>query len=129
MTRTSLTVRNVRSITIRTLQEEPHVTKLTAVDPAFASWSPEVIKAAIAMRGMTLRALAQKHGLSESACRQSISRGNSPAADRVISKFLSVPLCELWPDRYDREGFALRHVRDKNSPARDGNHRQIRTAA
>lgn len=105
------------------------MTKLTAVDPAFTRWSPEVIKAAIAMRGMTLRALALKHGLSESACRQAINRGNSPAADRVISKFLSVPLSTLWPDRYDSEGFPLCHVRDEITSVRDGNHRQIRTAA
>lgn len=75
------------------------------------------------MRGMTLRALALKHGLSEGACRQAISRGNTPAADRVISKFLNVPLGVLWPDRYDAEGYALCHVRDEVSPARDENHR------
>lgn len=104
------------------------MTKLTAVDPAFTRWSPEVIKAAIAMRGMTLRALALRHGLSESACRQSISRGNSPAADRVISKFLNVPLYELWPDRYDADGFPLCHVRDEISNGRDVSHRLIARA-
>lgn len=104
------------------------MTKLTAVDPAFTRWSPEVIKAAISMRGMTLRALALRHGLSESACRQAISRGNSPAADRVISKFLNVPLFDLWPERYDEDGFPLCHVRDEISPERNDNHRQIARA-
>lgn len=129
MARRRLTLCHVWFKTIRTLQKEPLVTKLTAVDPVFTRWSPEVIKAAIAMRGMTLRGLALRHGLSESACRQAISRGNSPAADRVISKFLRVPLHELWPDRYDREGFPLCHVRDQISGEQNDRHRQIGTAA
>lgn len=103
--------------------------RMKAVDAAFTQWSPEVIKAAIAMRGMTLRALALKHGMDESACRKAISRGNTPSADRVISKFLGVPLCELWPDRYDREGFAICHVRDENSQNGDQAHRLNNEAA
>lgn len=98
--------------------------KSDAVDAAFTTWGPEVIKAAIRMRGMTLSKLATDAGLSESACRQSLTRGNSPAGDRAISEFLGVPLYQLWPDRYDENGEPICHVRDENSQTRDENHRQ-----
>ncbi len=104
------------------------MTKTDAVDAAFTSWGPEVIKAAIAMRGMTLTLLATKHGLNPSACRQSLQRPQ-PKADRVISEFLGVPLCKLWPDRYDANGDAIRHVRADSKHERGENHRQIDTAA
>lgn len=98
--------------------------KTAAVDVAFTSWSPQVIRAAIAYRGMTLSKLAVDNGLNASACRQSLQRPQ-PKADRVISDFLGVPLCELWPDRYDAHGDPIRHVRANTTPERAGAHRQI----
>ncbi len=94
------------------------------IDPAFSKWSPQLIKAAIAMRGMTLTRLAENNGLNRAACRQSLVRPQ-PKADRVISKFLGVPLCKLWPDRYDVDGEAIRHVRADTSADHAETHRQI----
>lgn len=80
------------------------------------------------MRGSTLTQLAVDNGLNPSACRQSLIRPQLKA-DRVISRFLGVPLHELWPDRYDTNGDPIRHVRADSRDVRDGNHRQISTAA
>lgn len=99
-----------------------------AVDPVFSTWAPPVIRAAIAMRGSTLTKLATDNGLNPSACRQSLIRPQ-PRADKVISRFLGVPLYQLWPDRYDTNGDAIRHVRVDSTQNRVAVHRQIRGAA
>ena len=99
-----------------------------AVDSVFSSWAPPVIKAAIAMRGSTLTKLATDNGLNPSACRQSLLRPQ-PRADKVISRFLGVPLNVLWPERYDEFGDAIRHVRADSKHEHDENHRQIGKAA
>jgi len=83
---------------------------------------PELIKAHIRMRGMTLSRLATDHGLHESAVRAALIRPQ-PEAEKVISKFLGVPLHELWPTRYDPEGGRIRHVRDDDSADRAQPHR------
>jgi Ner family transcriptional regulator len=86
-------------------------------------WHAEDIKAAVRKKGCSLKALALSNDLSESACRASLCRPQ-PAADKVISDFLGVPLCRLWPDRYDRNGRrrTTRHVRDENKHDRAGAH-------
>lgn len=66
-------------------------------------WHPEDIKAAVRKRGVSLTALAVSHGLRPSACRESLIYP-VPRADLVVSEFLGVPLCKLWPDRYDETG-------------------------
>lgn len=85
-------------------------------------WHPQDIKSAVWKRGTTLSKLATDNGLKESHCRASLLR-SQPEADRVISKFLGVPLHELWPDRYDEEGGQIRHVRDEPTQDRDAMHR------
>jgi Ner family transcriptional regulator len=77
---------------------------------------------------MTLSKLALDNGLSESACRASLLRPQL-SADKVISEFLGVPLCELWPDRYDEDAAQVRHVRDDLNHERDENHRLSERAA
>jgi Ner family transcriptional regulator len=91
------------------------------------TWHPEEIKAAIRMRGTTLSRLAQDNDLEASACRQALRRPSSPAGERVISAFLSIPLQELWPERYGPDGrrYVTRHVRVENKHERDDAHRQI----
>ncbi len=91
-------------------------------------WHPEVIKTAIRVRGTTLSKLALDHGLPESSCRVALIRPH-PEADKVISKFLAVPLCELWPSRYDDDGNAIRHEREEPTQDRDPAHRLISGAA
>jgi Ner family transcriptional regulator len=96
---------------------------------ATRGWHAEDIKAAVRKKGTTLKALALSNGLSESACRASLLRPQ-PAADKVISRFLGVPLNKLWPSRYDRAGkrTLTRHVRDEDNHEGAHTHRQMSRA-
>jgi Ner family transcriptional regulator len=67
------------------------------------TWHPELIKAAVRMKGVTLTELATRNGLCASACREALLYSR-PTAERVISDFLGVPLPLLWPERYDAKG-------------------------
>ncbi len=89
-------------------------------------WHAEDIKSEVRKKGTTLKALALNANMSESACRASLRRPQ-PASDKVISEFLDVPLHELWPDRYGRDGCrrVARHVRDENKRKRAQAHRLI----
>jgi len=64
------------------------------------TWDAPGILAAIKRKESNLTALARSAGLNDSACRTALTRP-FPAADKVISDFLGVPLHELWPDRYE----------------------------
>jgi Ner family transcriptional regulator len=66
-------------------------------------WDAPGILAAIKRKQSNLTELARSAGLNDSACRTSLTRA-FPAADKVISDFLGVPLHELWPDRYEATG-------------------------
>lgn len=80
-------------------------------------WHPEDIKAKVRKSGTTLTALAIQAGLSNSACRKSLTVA-SPASDKVISEKLNIPLHELWPSRYDATGKRIKnfHKRENSSP-------------
>lgn len=101
---------------------------LTAKRRKLLGWHAADIRAAIAKRGKTLSGLALEAGLDASACRAALIRP-LPKAERVISRFLDVPLHELWPQRWDAEGRRFRHVRAENYHERDGSHRQNDRAA
>lgn len=96
---------------------------MTVEPEAGSSWHPQLIKAHIHMRGMTLKKLSLDNGLSESACRQALLR-SQPAAERVISRFLGIPLHDLWPDRWDAEGLRIVSRDDdaEDSHERDESH-------
>jgi Ner family transcriptional regulator len=91
-------------------------------------WHAADIRAAVTKRGKTLSGLALDAGLDPSACRAALIRP-LPKAERVISRFLDVPLHELWPERWDSEGRRFRHVRDGNYHERDLSQRQNVKAA
>lgn len=83
----------------------------------------EDIKAAVRKRGTTLKHLAIKGGLSESACRKALDVP-SPRAEALIAKCIEKPVHEIWPDRYDRRGGRrFTKVNDNCAPAKA--HRQI----
>ena len=81
------------------------------------TWDAPGILAAIKRKGTNLTALATDHGLKPSACRTSLTRA-FPAADKVISDFLEVPLSELWPARYRADGSRIdrRTIRYRAQP-------------
>jgi len=92
-------------------------------------WSPERIRTAIRDKGISQAALARENGLSEAAVRNAILNPG-PAAEKVISEFLGVPLQELWPSRYYPDGrprTLRRRPRDPNAN-RFPPHRQNRGA-
>ncbi|WP_425483822.1 helix-turn-helix domain-containing protein [Caulobacter soli] len=87
-------------------------------------WHPADVKAAVEKTDVTMTALALKHGLSESACRNSL-RKPTPRADKAISDQIGVPLHKIWPSRYDKDGRRIRrrHVRDQNRRESTAAHR------
>lgn len=91
-------------------------------------WHPADIRAELAKRGKTLTGLALESGLDSSACRAALIR-SLPNAEMAISRFLGVPLHELWPDRWDADGRRYRHVRVVKYHGRDQTQRQNPQAA
>ena len=91
-------------------------------------WHPELIKAEVRMRGTNLTKLAIENGMHRTALTKAIYEPLTKG-EKIIADFLGVSLHELWPDRYDREGFPLCHVRDQISGEQNDRHRQIGTAA
>lgn len=78
-------------------------------------WHPELIKAAIRMRGTTPEALSKKAGLDPSAFGKVI-RGQQRwrKVELAIARFLRVPASELWPDSH----FANARSRARKRPHR-----------
>ncbi len=74
---------------------------------ALAMWHKEDIKAEIRKRGKTLIELARENEVSASTVRDALVRPVT-AGERIISGFLDVPLCELWPDRWTQKGQRIR---------------------
>lgn len=62
-------------------------------------WHRADIRAAIEKRGKTLTQLALDASLPAWACRHALHHRHIPG-ERAITKFLGVPLWELWPDRW-----------------------------
>lgn len=66
-------------------------------------WHPADILSAIKKRGMGLTRLAIEAGASPEACRSALIRRNR-RGEEIISAFLLVPACDLWPDRWEADG-------------------------
>lgn len=64
------------------------------------SWDRWSIHAEIRRRGMTLTRLAKIYGLEPRSVSVALVRVHRPA-EAVISRYLDIPLGQLWPDRYD----------------------------
>lgn len=75
-------------------------------------WHRADVVAAIHKRGTSLAALARDHNLSDAALRASLSAPRAPS-NLIISKFLAVPLHELWPEWFDEAGQLLVRNRRK----------------
>ena len=66
-------------------------------------WHKEDIKAAIRKRGITVRELSIRYGLSPTTTREALIRKNR-SGEQAIASFLGVAASELWPDRYNEDG-------------------------
>lgn len=62
-------------------------------------WDALSIRHAVEKRGLSLAAIARKHGLHVAACRSAL-RLRHVAGERAIAAELGVSLWELWPDRW-----------------------------
>jgi Ner family transcriptional regulator len=91
-------------------------------------WDRHAIRAEVARRGSTLTAISVAAGLNPAACSSTFSKCYL-AADRAIAEFLGIPLFELWPDRYDRDGQRLTRRRLKPSKPARAPSRRNRVAA
>ena len=68
---------------------------------------PEVIRAEIKMKGLSLADVAAMAGIGESTVRQAL-RKPSTAGEMAIAKVLDKPLYELWPERWTKDGRRIR---------------------
>lgn len=68
---------------------------------------PELIKAHLRMKGYTLEDVAREAQLSSSAVRTALKKP-SASAERAIAAKLNMPLHELWPQRWTRDGRRIR---------------------
>lgn len=83
-------------------------------------WHAEDIKAAIRKRGVTMTDLALSRAMPEASVRNAIARPFAKG-ELVIAEFLQIPLHEIWPNRWTKEGKRLRprYVR-KHSTQKQG---------
>lgn len=86
-------------------------------------WHRADIIAAIHKRGTSLTRLGKKNGLADSTLRAAL-QSPRPPSNRIIAKFLSVPLHELWPQWFDEDGHLIRRqparaARPPTSPNRN----------
>lgn len=65
------------------------------------------IIAAIKNRGVTLRALAEKHGLSPAAISVALSRP-WPRVEKIIGEAIGVEPQKIWPPRYPSKGLPIK---------------------
>ncbi|MEE9374816.1 MAG: helix-turn-helix domain-containing protein [Rhizobiaceae bacterium] len=72
-------------------------------------WDKHSIKAEIHRRGQTLNGLGAKFGLNAGDISKALSC-RFPSAELVICQFLQVPINQLWPDRYDSDGYPIRYI-------------------
>ncbi|GGG30745.1 hypothetical protein GCM10010964_18330 [Caldovatus sediminis] len=93
-------------------------------------WHPEDIKAAVRKTGVTLTALAQRHGLAGSAVRVTLIKP-WPRVEAIVAAHLGRRPQDIWPSRYDASGQPLRGRRPGTAQASrspSSPHRQKRGA-
>lgn len=92
----------------------------------------EEIKAAIRMKGSTLKQLALDNGFDASAVSVALQKP-WPAVEAVIAKHIDIEPKDIWPLRYrpdgtHRSGRPVTHEKHNNSHERDCNN-QLQCAA
>lgn len=67
-------------------------------------WHPADVIAALRKRGITLRALAIKHGIKDSSSFSAALVRSLPANEKRIAEALDMHPQDLWPSRYFADG-------------------------
>ncbi len=86
------------------------------------------IKCMILRKGMTLKSLSLKAGLSSRACSKALT-APFPAAEEAISEFLGIHACQLWPSRFNADGSRKNSRLNKYKRIRSFGQRQKNKAA
>lgn len=81
-------------------------TKHTPKKASRNDWHPADIVAALHKRGLTLRKLAEQHGVSPKAVIGALRERRVPA-ERRIADALGVHPMTIWPSRYNADGSRL----------------------
>ena len=72
-------------------------------------WHRAEIVAAVKIRNSSLAELARENNLADSTLRAALSYPRAPS-NTIISRFLGIPLHELWPTWFDERGQLIRPV-------------------
>lgn len=67
-------------------------------------WHPADVIAALRKKNITLRGLAQAHGLTSSSTLSAALTRSYPANERRIAGALGLHPKEIWPSRYNADG-------------------------
>jgi len=67
-------------------------------------WHPADVKAALEKAGLTLRALAAKHGLKGSSSLSATLVRSLPCNEKRIADALGIHPKDIWPSRYHQDG-------------------------
>lgn len=67
-------------------------------------WHPADVIAALRKRGITLRALAVKHGIKDSSSFSAALVRSLPANEKRIADALELHPKDIWPSRYNTDG-------------------------
>lgn len=80
------------------------MTTASAKKASREDWHPADIKAALHKRGITLRAIAEACGLTDSTSLSAAMVRSYPINEKRIADALGIPPREIWPSRYYEDG-------------------------
>lgn len=69
-------------------------------------WHPADIQALVKKRGGTFTSIAKDNGLAVGVPLQALKRW-CYSGEQAVAEFVGIPAHELWPDRYDADGYPL----------------------
>lgn len=97
--------------------------------PTARNQHPEDIKARVRKTGITLEDLGRRSGVAGDTVRKSLYVP-CPKGNRVVARYLGIPLHELWPEWFDEAGNRIVPRSGRNDTRRpQGGHGQKRRAA
>ena len=67
-------------------------------------WHPAQILAALHMRGITLKALAEQHGLASGSTLSRAMLYSAPLCEKRLADAVGIPVQEMFPTRYHADG-------------------------
>ncbi|MBH0026313.1 helix-turn-helix domain-containing protein [Pseudoalteromonas sp. SWN29] len=75
----------------------------------YLGWTKADIKAALEDEGWSCRQLSFSRGYTSNAVQTALHRPY-PAIERIIADVIGVSACEIWPERYGKDGKPNRKI-------------------